>query len=123
MGLVSETELVLIINIHENEQGKTQLIFRRFLTNNNTDKSLTTLMKLGIIHHFFSEPVSISISSIQLTYLNSFDNLSPNKEGYQMSEKGPDSYFINYQEVKKPLKLKWKMKRACEYLPIGRKSL
>ena len=57
-------------------------------------------MKQGIIHQFFSEPVSISIDSIQITYLNSFDNLSPNKEGYQMSENGPDSYFINYQQVK-----------------------
>ena len=57
-------------------------------------------MKKGIIHKFFSEPVSISINLIKVIYLNSFDNLTHKKEGYQMSENGPDSYFINYQEVK-----------------------
>ena len=79
-------------------------------------------MNKGIIHQFFSNPVSRSISSIKITYLNSFDNLSPNEDGYQMSENGPDSYFINYQHVNKQLKLIWEMKKGFEYLPNGRRN-
>ena len=78
-------------------------------------------MNKGIIHHYFSEPVSTNISSVKSTYLNSFETLSPYREGYQMSDQGPDYYVFNYREVKNPLKLKLKMKEACEYLPIGRK--
>ena len=64
----------------------------------------------------------MNITSIKLTYLNSFENLIPYREGYQMNEQGPDSYSINYHEVINPLKLKWKMKEQCEYLSIGRKD-
>ena len=46
------------------------------------------------------------MDSTQIIYLNSFHNLNANEEGYQMSENGPDSYFINYQEVKGQFKLK-----------------
>ena len=58
MGQVIETKLVLIIDLHENKHGKTQLRYRSFLTNKKTDQSLVNLMKQGIIHQFFSEPVS-----------------------------------------------------------------
>ena len=39
-----------------------------------------------------------------------------------MNEDGPDSYMINYQEVKNAIRLRWKMKPACKYLPLGRKE-
>ena len=79
-------------------------------------------MNEGTIQNYFSETVSANISSISLTYLNSFKNLIPFREGYQMNETGPDIYSINYHEVKNPIKLEWNMKKECQYLPIGRKD-
>ena len=121
VGHVTETELILISKLYEDQKGETQIQFQRYLTRRKTDKSLNSLMNQGIIHHYFSEPVSTKISSIKLTYLNSFETLSQYSEGYQMSEQGPDYYFTKYQEVNNPLKLKWNIKEACKYLPIGRK--
>ena len=68
--------------------------------------------KKGIIHEFFADPVSKSVNSTQIIYLNSFHNLNANEEGYQMSENGPDSYFINYQKVKGKFKFKWKQRQG-----------
>ena len=91
-----------------------------YLKKNNL--SLANLKKKGIIHHFFANPVSESVDSTQIIYLNSFHNLNANEEGYQMSENGPDSYFINYQEVKGQFKLKWKQRQGFNYLPNGRRN-
>ena len=102
VGHVTETDLVLISKLYEDEKGETRLKFQRYLTSKYTDQSLNSLMNRDIIHHYFLDPVSTSISSIKLSYLNSFENLFPYREGYQMSEQGPDSYFINYHEVKNP---------------------
>ena len=54
--------------------------------------------------------------------MNSFQNLISYKEGYQMSEKGPDSYVINYKKIENRIGLKWKVKPTAEFLSMKRKN-
>ena len=64
------------------------------MTHDICHDSLNLLRDKKILNKFFSKPVSEPVDSLNITYLNSFENLTCYKEGYQMSVNGPDSYVI-----------------------------
>ena len=82
------------------------LHFQRFLSDKISKDNLNLLHKEGKILNYFSETVSAPISSLKITYINSLENLTCHKEGYQMSEKGPDSYVIKYGKIESNIGLK-----------------
>ena len=121
LGKVNNCELILIIKFYVDEKGDTNLIFHRYLSHKSSGENLHMLMKKGTIHNYFSMPLSASMKSLNITYMNSLQNLTYYTEGYQLSENGPDSYMINYAKIDNPIGLKWKQKSTSSFLPVKRK--
>ena len=84
--------------------------------------NLNLLKKKVKIQNYFSKPVNAPISSLKITYINSLENLTCHKEGFQMSEKGPDRCIIIYGKVENHIGLKWNQKSTCQFLPVKRKD-
>ena len=119
---VNNYELILITKLYVDEKGKMKLQFHRYLSDKVSKDNLNLLKKKGKIRNYFSKLVSAPISSLNITYMNSLENLTCHKEGFQMSEKGPDSYMINYGKVENHIGLKWNQKSTCQFLPVKRKD-
>ena len=67
------------------EKGETNLMFQIYLSHKRSGDILNMLLETGKIEKYFSMPVSDPINSLNITYMNSFQNLICDKEGYQMS--------------------------------------
>ena len=123
MEKIHKCELILITKLYVDEKGETNLMFLRYSGKTRKFDNLKTLSDKGMIHDYFSTPVSAPIASLRITYMNSLLNLTCHEEGYQMSTLGPDSYVIKCEKIRNPMTLSWKLKDACSLLPVKRKAI
>ena len=100
VGKINMCEMILTNKLYEDEKGVMNLRYLRYSGKRITHDNLNSLKKKGKIHDYFSNPVSAPINSMNITYMNSLQNLTCHKEGYQMNKDGPDSYAIKFEKIK-----------------------
>ena len=100
VGQINKCEMILITKLYIDEKGDMCLKFHRYLSHKGWKTNLKNLMEAGTMNDYFSGQDKVPVKSLRLAYMNSFLNLVPYKEGYQMKEEGPDSYVINYKRLK-----------------------